>query len=98
MGPYCFVRYIGRQGLTAEIQAANGALTKMCSAHLQPMLAERSPRLDRWPERIKPSNETPSHASEDPTLSDSLEDAISGNLKQVRLDSESGDPKRLREF
>ena len=62
------------------------------------MLAERSPRLDRWPERIKPSNETPTHASEDPTLSDSLEDAIPGNLKRVRLDSESGDLKRHREL
>ena len=82
----------------AEIQAADGALTKVCSAHLQPMLAERSPRLDRWPERIKPSDDTPTHASEDPTLSDSSEDAIPGNLKRVRLDSESGDPKRLREF
>ena len=82
----------------AEIQAANGALTKVCSAHLQPMLAERSPRLDRWPERIKPSNETPTHASEDPTLLDSSEDAIPGNLKRVRLDSESGDPKHNREL
>ena len=81
----------------AKIQAANGALTKVCS-HLQPMLAERSPRLDRWPERIKPSNETPTHASEDPTLSDSSEDAIPGNLKQLRLDSESGDLKRHREL
>ena len=82
----------------AEIQAANGALTKVCSAHLQPMLAERSPRLDRWPERIKLSNETPSHASEDPTLTDSSEDATPGNLKRVRLDSESGDPKCYREL
>ena len=98
MGPYCFVRYIGRQGLTAEIQGANGALTKVCSAHLRPMLAERSPRLDRWPERIRSSNETPSHASEDPTLSDNSEDATPGNLKRVGLDSESSDPKRLREF
>ena len=82
----------------AEIQAANGALTKVCSAHLQPMLAERSPRLDRWLERIKPSNETPSHASEDPTLSDSSEEATPGNLKRVRLDSKLGNPKRHREF
>ena len=82
----------------AEIQAADGALTKVCSAHLRPMLAERSPRLDRWPERIKPSNETPTHASEDPTLSDSSEDAVPGNLKRVRLDSESGDLKRHREL
>ena len=92
------MRYIGRQGLTAEIQAANGALTKVCSAHLRLMLAKRSPRLDRWPEQINPSNETSSHASEDPTLTDSSEDATPGNLKRVRLDSESGDLKRHREL
>ena len=35
------------------------------------MLAERSPRLGRWQKRVPSSLDTPSHTSEDSTLSDS---------------------------
>ena len=52
-GPYRFVRYVGANRVTAEI-AAGGGRTKVVSVtHLRPMLPERSPRMTRYPIRVR---------------------------------------------
>ena len=39
-GSYRFKRYLGRHGLTAKINSANGSRLQLSSAHIRPMLAQ----------------------------------------------------------
>ena len=73
-GPYQFERYLGKRGLTADISTTNGSKLQLSSTHLHPMLLQLSPRILRWPELVKEPGTPPSHASEDPMLSSSLDD------------------------
>ena len=73
-GPYHFKRYLGRWGPTAEISTTNDSKLQLSLTHLCPLLSQLSPRMLRWPERIKEPGPPPSHASEDPTLSTYLDD------------------------
>ena len=72
-GPYQFERYLGKQGLTAKISTTNSSKLQLSSTHLHPMLSQLSPWMLRWPDRVKDPGHPPSHASEDPMLSTSLD-------------------------
>ena len=73
-GPYQFKRHLGKRVPTAEISTTNGSNLQLSLTHLCPMLSQLSPRMLRWPERVKEPGTPPSHASEDPPLSSSLDD------------------------
>ena len=102
-GPYQFERYLGKRGLTAEISTTNGSKLQLSSTHLCLMLSQLSPQMLRWPERKKKLGLPPSHASEDPTLSTSLDDdgkeprAVEGPGEEPHAVQEPGvEPQAVR--
>ena len=71
-GPYIFIRYAGPTRTTAEVQeVASGKVLTVSVAHLRPMHPKHALRMKRYPLPLERTDEEPSHASEDPELSDS---------------------------